>query len=276
MPESTFDLDLLKLVLARLPREVDPLTEVLQWRGFLVEQQGPVCCLHRGAHRSDVEALQEWGFELRSPPANDDEFMAELRLSSGKDHLETLERIFLASGVGARGMSGPFDFYNATWMSKSLWSFLSTRFGANAPVLALDPGVALWVKVMPGIGARTVYSCDGHRATAPAVSFWTPYDLEWVKLVFTSVFRDTQHVHNWVFEYDGRSWMDCRWIWLGGSQDAESRYRLFSDILDVTRILLNRRVRETIRGIRGRLPNSPDWAGIAASELAQVDWDSLR
>jgi hypothetical protein len=168
-------------------------------------------------------------------------------------------------------MSGPFDWYNRSF-SDTFSTFRNCAYGAKVPVRVLDPGIALLVKVLPAIGARTVYSCDGHVEEPPSVRFFSRYDLSWVQMVFASLFEGDHVQETWHFNEEGEGWMRFVWRWGNGGPGMflDARYSLFADIQRVARVMFDSDLVAEIRRVRQRIARPGGWMARAQDGLRRL------
>lgn len=89
---------------------------------------------------------------------------------------------------------------------KSWESFKACKYGISVPVSALDPGLALLVKVLPWFGVATRMSCQGHQlkngvhySNYPMIEFMGPYHAGWAEAVLKTVCPDILSDYEWMF-----------------------------------------------------------------------------
>lgn len=83
----------------------------------------------------------------------------------------------LAASQPVRHINGSHCFFGAEYSAfYQRWrEFASLRFGPKVPVNALDPGVALMVKVLPWYGVATILCCEGHPEQNNPECWSSPY-----------------------------------------------------------------------------------------------------
>ncbi len=132
------------------------LCEALQRRGFLVLQKDDQILLHRGSHDQDEQILRDWGLTVF--PFNGPHWRACISTQHADPiHILSSVRSFASENCG--GLAGAVD--------------------PPVPVRNLEPGIALFAKVLPLWSIRTLMSCQGHpgeheRAQVPTI--WFPTD----------------------------------------------------------------------------------------------------
>ncbi|MDX8289117.1 hypothetical protein SLL00_04910 [Metabacillus indicus] len=171
------------------------LITALQLRGFYIREVEGHLTLSRGSHPSDLKALKNLFDNCDIGYKFDDEKFYIFQ----EDFDEfTLERI-----VWYPAEHGAGDVGYRSWKY-----FIKGRNGPKICTLALETGVALFVKSLSAAGITTVLSCDGHGTKAPIVSFYGRYNACWFLVLFNAHLKENKFNYNWELTRTNQSDID--------------------------------------------------------------------
>ena len=122
-------------------------------------------------------------------------------------------------------MSGPFDYP-------------VRNNKASVPLVFLDPGIALLVKVLPLFGIRTLYSCNGHLRENPFLCFESYEDLDEMTQVLNNLLPREVVQEKFIFKRS-YGWMDIRLELVTIQDHPESHYEAYMLATQIGKKLLN-------------------------------------
>jgi len=164
----------------------------------------------------------------------------------------------LSMGFPLGGGGAGLNSYNGSYNGHGWGPFLRCKFGPKVPVSVLDPGIALLVKALPLIGARSVCSCDGHRnGNMPQIELCDRFHVRWLRGVMRFITPDSLQ-DDWQFEESRREWSSNRWIVGRDATECDTWIDLHRQTVAVARKLLDRELLGKIRNARARIQSPED------------------
>jgi hypothetical protein len=234
---------------------IDRITEVLLWRGFLVEKRANDILLCTGSHDDDLvflsEILPEPRFHIQEI-LNDVNHRATISVPKKITNRDILHIVSLGQQPG-HGMLGE-PLVGVDWLA-----FQNCRFGASVAVRWLDIGIALMVKTLPLAGVFTTYSCDGfaHGDRNTLISLHGSYHFGWCKRVIEKVTCELEIVNLGNFIYEpGSGWThEYRWqiADTGFDGQIEEAFDVFHEIQCVARHLMRPEVIDGLRALKRKM-----------------------
>ena len=170
--------------------------------------------------------------------------------------LGVVEQILSLGFPVRQGRCGPYAFHD--YNGEGWRAFKEYKYGPKVPVAVLEPAVALLVKVLPLIGVRSVFSCDGNaRGEVPRIHVYDQHHLRWLRGVMRHL-TPRRLQNGWRFDEDGGGWLSCRWIVGRSGRGLEAWARLHAQTVAVACQLLDQDLLDKIRLARSRLFSQDD------------------
>lgn len=253
------------------------LADTLLQRGFPVRLEDRGLALCEGAMQDDVEFLLRLLRRLepvteRSLACDvwiDHQLLTTVAVDDPWQLDQFRRRVLFGRTVRSSGMIGPP--VQKSHLMNSFEGFRSTRFGARFPLMYLEEGVALLVKVLPWVGVLTSMSCEGHsdrghrrdeRDAVPRIWFYNHYHREWCRLIFERLCGDLEIAGLWRFTAGSPTdWLGC--IWHATSippTSREAQRHLFEQIQEIARRFFDPELCRVIREAKTRATSLEDLA----------------
>lgn len=161
------------------------LRNTLHTRGFFINEIEGSLTLAMGSHPSDLKDLMEIFNECNIDYEFEDERF--LIIHDNVDE-STLNKVlwYPAKHEGLGGVG-----------YKSWKYFIKGRYGPKIRTIALETGVALFVKSLSAAGISITLSCDGHGQRTPVISFNGRYNASWFMMLLDAHLMKQSFNYEW-------------------------------------------------------------------------------
>jgi hypothetical protein len=264
------------------------LADTLLRRGFPVRLEDRGLALCPGAMPEDAEFLAKLLRRLEPKPTkmtsltcevwNDRHFLITVAVDDPSLLDQFRRRVLFGRSVQSSGFIG--SPVQDSHLMNSFEGFRRTHYGARFPLVYIEEGIALLVKVLPWVGVLTSMSCEGHLDRAdrrdenhaiPRIWFYNDFHGEWCRLIFERLCGDLEIAGLWGFDSSGRrsDWLGCTWLATTTPPTcSEEQRHLFEQIQEMARRFFDPELCRVIRAAKEQATSLEDLADALNRGLA--------